>query len=83
MSKAAIRKLGGSHVVVVPPAYIKQTGLTAGAAVELTVRGDTLTVKPNPDRNRAPSLEALIKATPKAARVKGWDEMPSAGVELP
>lgn len=83
MSKAAIRKLGGSHVIVVPPTYLRQTGLSAGATVDLTVRGDTLTVKPDSDHNHAPSLEALIKTTPKTARVKGWDEMPSAGAELP
>lgn len=77
MSKAAIRKLGGSHFVVVPPVFLKQTGLTAGSTVELVVRGDTLTVKPD----RAPGLDELIKATPKRARVPGWDEMPAAGAE--
>lgn len=77
MSKGAIRKLGGSHVVVVPPAFLKQTGLTAGSGVELAVRGDTLTVKPD----RAPGLEELIKATPRKARLPGWDEMQPAGAE--
>lgn len=78
MTKAAIRKLGGSHVVVVPPAYLKQTGLNAGSSVELSVRGDTLVMKPR----RAPSLEQLIKSTPKGSRVPGWDEITPAGTEL-
>ena len=78
MSKAAIRKLGGSHFVIVPPTFLKQTGLTAGSTVEVAVRGDTLTIKPD----RAPSLEDLIKATPKPARVPGWDEMPPVGAEF-
>jgi antitoxin ChpS len=77
MSKAAIRKLGGSHVVVVPPTFLKQAGLSAGSTVDVSVRGDTLTVKPD----KAPSLEELIKATPKKARVAGWDEMPAVGGE--
>lgn len=77
MSKSAIRKLGGSHVLVVPPAFLRQAGLTAGSTVELSIRGDTLTVKPG----RAPPLEELVKATPKRSRVDGWDEMPAAGEE--
>jgi antitoxin component of MazEF toxin-antitoxin module len=77
MSKAVIRKLGGSHFVVIPPTFLKQTGLTAGSTVEVAIRGDTLTVKPD----RAPSLEELIKGTPRHARVAGWDEMPPAGAE--
>lgn len=77
MSKAAIRKLGGSHFVVVPPTFMKQAGLRAGSTVEVSVRGDTLTVKPD----RAPSLEDLIEETPKEARVPGWDDMPPVGAE--
>jgi antitoxin component of MazEF toxin-antitoxin module len=77
MTKAAIRKLGGSHFVVVPPAFLKQAGLSAGSTVDVSVRGDTLTVKPD----KAPSLEELVKATPKKARVPGWDEMPAIGGE--
>lgn len=77
MSKAAIRKLGGSHVVVVPPTFLKQTGLKAGSPVDVSIHGDTLTVKPD----RTPGLAELIKATPRKARVEGWDEMPPAGAE--
>lgn len=81
MSNAALRKAGGSVMVTLPPAYLKQHGLSAGSVVELKVSGRQLVVTPGTKRL---TLTDILAAAPKNARkqrVVGWDEMPPAGGE--
>lgn len=81
MSTSSLRKAGGSVMVTVPPAYLKQHGLAAGDLVKVEVRGDKLTVMPAKTRIR---LADILKAAPRnaaALRADGWDEMPPAGNE--
>jgi antitoxin ChpS len=81
MSTSSLRKAGGSVMVTVPPAYLKQHGLSAGDLVEVEVRGDRLTVMPAKAKVR---LSDILKAVPKdaaAMRADGWDEMPPVGHE--
>ena len=81
MSTTSLRRAGGSVTVVVPPAYLKQTGLAVGSSVEVSVAGDRLTIRP---AGRKLTLRAILSGTPKDARkmrAPGWDEMPDAGRE--
>jgi len=81
MSTTSLRRAGGSVTVVVPPTYLKKTGLSAGSRVEVSMTGDRLTVRP---AGRKLTLADIIAATPRSARklrVPGWDEMPPVGRE--
>lgn len=81
MSRYSLRKAGGSVMVTIPPAYLKQNGLAAGSAVEVEERDDKLVI--TPARARV-TLSDILKAAPKNARklrAAGWDEMPEAGNE--
>lgn len=81
MSSAALRKAGGSVMVTVPPAYLKQHGLAAGSVVELKVSGRQLVVTPG---KKKLTLAEILAAAPKNARrqrAAGWDAMPAAGNE--
>jgi antitoxin component of MazEF toxin-antitoxin module len=81
MATTSLRRAGGSVTVVVPPAYLKQTGLTVGSAVELSVAGDRLMIRP---AGRKLTLRDILAAAPKDARkqrVAGWDEMADVGRE--
>jgi antitoxin component of MazEF toxin-antitoxin module len=82
MTKTApLRRAGGSVTVVVPPTFLKQTGLTVGSTVELSVAGDRLTIRP---AGRKLTLKDILDAAPADARKQrapGWDEMPPAGRE--
>jgi len=69
-------------MVTLPPAYLKETGLTVGATVDLEIKGDKLMVSPAKKRV---TLQDILKAAPKDAaklRVPGWDELRPAGKEL-
>lgn len=81
MSSAALRKAGGSVMVTLPPAYLKQHGLTAGSVVELKVSGRQLVVTPGAKKL---TLADILSAAPRNARrlrAPDWDEMPAAGNE--
>jgi antitoxin component of MazEF toxin-antitoxin module len=77
----SLRRAGGSVTVVVPPTYLKETGLTVGSTVELSVTGDRLTIRP---AGRKLTLKDILDATPADARnqrAPGWDEMTPVGRE--
>lgn len=81
MSLASLRRAGGSVMVTVPPVYLKETGLTVGAIVNLEVRGNELRVTPG---KKKITLQDILAAAPKDAhklREPGWDEMRPAGNE--
>lgn len=47
MSTAKLRQIGGSIVVAIPPAHLKQLHLSADSAVEISVENHRLIIKPN------------------------------------
>lgn len=82
MSQASLRRAGGSVMVTVPPAYLKQNGLSAGQTVRLEMKGDTLTIRPAAKKRI--TLAEILRGTPRKAarqRAEGWDEIPAAGRE--
>jgi antitoxin ChpS len=81
VSRYSLRKAGGSVMVRIPPAYLKQNGLTAGSAVEVEEHGGKLVITPAKTRV---TLADILKAAPKNARtlrVEGWDDMTPVGNE--
>lgn len=82
MSHASLRRAGGSVMVTVPPAFLKQTGLSAGQTVSLEMKGDTLTIRPA--AKKRVTLAEILRGTPKKAarqRVEAWDELRTVGKE--
>ncbi len=47
MSTAKLRQAGGSIVVAIPPAHVKQLHLSADSAVDISVENNQLIIKPN------------------------------------
>jgi antitoxin component of MazEF toxin-antitoxin module len=78
MGTVALRRSGGSLILAVPAAFAAQNHLVAGCQLVWKIEGDALVVKPS---RKKPTLAELIAATPKEARVEGWDEMAAAGNE--
>jgi antitoxin ChpS len=79
MGTVALRRSGGSLILAVPAAFAAQNNLVAGCQVAWFIEGDALVVKPS---RKKPTLAELIAATPKEARVDGWDELTPVGKEL-
>jgi antitoxin component of MazEF toxin-antitoxin module len=78
MGTVALRRSGGSLILAVPAAFAAQNHLVAGCQLVWKIEGDALVVKPS---RKKPTLAELIAATPKEARVEGWDEMAAVGNE--
>ena len=81
MSTSSLRKAGGSVMVTVPPAFLKQHKLCAGDRVDIEIRDNKLTITPVKAKVR---LADILKAAPKdaaALRADGWDEMRPVGKE--
>ena len=78
MGTVTLRRSGGSLILAVPAAFAAQNHLVAGCQLAWTIEGDALVVKPS---RKKPTLAELIAATPKAARVEGWDDMAAVGNE--
>lgn len=81
MSSAALRKAGGSVMVTVPPAYLKQHGLSAGSVVELKVSGRQLVVTPGKKKLTLGDILAAVPKNARRQRAAGWDELPAVGNE--
>ena len=47
MANAKLRQVGGSTVVAIPPALLKQIGLATDDAVSVTVEKDQLVIRPH------------------------------------
>ncbi len=75
-----LRKAGGSLVMTVPKAFIDQNGLGEGSQVELHLLGNKMTVEA-PTRPRYKLADLMAEMPEGLPRVKGWDEMPSVGLE--
>ena len=79
-----LRKVGGSIMLVVPPAVLKILNLRPGAKMSLAVRHGRLVMEPQP-RLRYSLDELLQQCNPKVRRKKEerqWLSDKSAGGEL-
>jgi antitoxin ChpS len=84
MATTSLRRVGGSVMLAVPPAILKQLNLESGATVGLTVDGDRLVIEARP-RPRY-TLEELL-AQCNAAEISSdenreWLDLKPLGREL-
>jgi antitoxin ChpS len=83
MHKTNLRKVGGSIMLVVPPAFLDQLHLQAGSAVNLSIEEGRLVLTPNP-RPRytlAELLAASDYSQPPSAEEREWLDAPVVGGE--
>ncbi|MEE2000891.1 antitoxin [Alkalimonas sp. MEB108] len=84
MHTTNLRKVGGSVMLAVPPAFLEQLHLQAGTTVGLAVDHGCLVVNPNP-RPRY-TLEELLAASdysqPLSPEEREWVDTPAVGEEL-
>lgn len=84
MHTTSLRKVGGSIMLAVPPAFLEQLHLQAGATVGLAVDHGCLVVDPKP-RSRytlAELLAASDYSQPQRAEDREWVDAPAVGGEL-
>lgn len=87
MHTTKLRKVGGSVMVVVPPAMLDQLHLKAGATVGLAFDGDRLILQPQPKpRYTLDELLAKCDASSPAPEMSEedrlWLNLPPVGREL-
>ena len=84
MHTTALRKVGGSVMLAVPPAFLDQLHLQAGATVGLAVADGRLIVdpKPQPRYTLAELLAASDYSHPQPAEEREWVDAPAVGGEL-
>lgn len=84
MHTTNLRKVGGSVMLAVPPAFLDQLHLQAGNTVGMSVTDGRLVVDPKP-RIRytlAELLAASDYSQPLPAEEREWVDAPSVGAEL-
>lgn len=79
-----LRKVGGSIMLAVPPAFLEQLHLQAGATVAVTVSNGHLVIdpKPRPRYTLAQLLAASDYSQPQTAQDREWVDAPAVGGEL-
>jgi antitoxin ChpS len=79
-----LRKVGGSVMMVVPPAFLELLHLQAGTAVGVAVDGGRLVVepKPRPHYTLAELLAASDYSQPQPPEQREWVDAPAVGAEL-
>ncbi|NNN07072.1 MAG: antitoxin [Elusimicrobia bacterium] len=84
MHTTNLRKVGGSVMLAVPPAFLDQLHLRAGAAVGVAVADGRLVIDPKPRRRYtlAELLAASDYTRPQPAKEREWVDAPAAGGEL-
>ncbi len=84
MHKTNLRKVGGSVMLVVPPAFLDQLNLQAGATVGLVVDHGCLVVdpKPRPRYTLAELLAVSDYSQAQSTEDREWVDAPSVGGEL-
>ena len=80
MHTTSLRKVGGSVMLAVPPAFLDQLHLQPGAMVGLAVDDGRLVVQPRP-RPRYSLAQLMAEMPEELPRVDGWDDMPAVGLE--
>ncbi|MFN7834820.1 MAG: antitoxin [Burkholderiaceae bacterium] len=86
MHTTNLRKVGGSVMLAVPPAFLDQLNLQVGATVGLAVDYGCLVVNPQP-RPRYTLAELLAEAEaagvyPRPKEEREWIDAPPVGREL-
>ena len=84
MHTANLRKVGGSIMMAVPPAFLDQLHLQAGATVGVSVIDGRLVVDPNPRPHYtlAELLAASDYSQPISAEEREGVDAPAVGGEL-
>ena len=79
-----LRKVGGSVMLAVPPAFLEQLNLKAGASVSLMVAEGHMVVHPHPKPSY--SLQELlapaVDAPASEPQDREWLDAPAVGGEL-
>ena len=83
MHTTSLRKVGGSVMMIVPPAFLDQLRLQPGAVVGVAIENGRLIVEPRPLRY---TLNELIAQCDLSAPVSGaereWIDAPEVGLEV-
>ena len=84
MHTTNLRKVGGSVMLAVPPAFLDQLHLKAGATVGLAVTDGRLVVepKPRPRYTLAELLAASDYSQPQPPEEREWVDAPAVAAEL-
>ena len=84
MHTTNLRKVGGSVMLAVPPAFLEQLHLQAGATVGLAIDHGRLVVepKPRPRYTLAELLAASDYSQPQTAQEREWVDAPAVGGEV-
>jgi antitoxin ChpS len=79
-----LRKVGGSIMLAVPPAFLDQLHLQADATVGLAVEHDRLIVapRPRPRYTLAELLAASDYSPPQTPGEREWVDAPAVGREI-
>ncbi len=85
MHTTSLRKVGGSVMLAVPPAFLDQLNLQPGSTVGLAVDHGCLVVhpRPRPRYTLAELLAASDYSQPQPAAEREWVDAPAVGRELP
>lgn len=85
MHTTSLRKVGGSVMLAVPPAFLDQLKLQPGSTVGLAVDHGCLVVHPRPRKRYtlAELLAASDYSQPQPAAEREWVDAPAVGRELP
>lgn len=82
MHTTNLRKVGGSVMLAVPPAFLDQLHLQAGAMVGIAVVDGQLVINPRPRYTLAELLAASDYSQPQPASEREWVDAPAVGGEL-
>ena len=84
MHTTNLRKVGGSVMLAVPPAFLDQLHLQVGATVGLAVSDGRLVVdpKPRPRYTLGELLAASDYSQPQPVEEREWIDAPRVGKEL-
>ncbi len=84
MHTTNLRKVGGSVMLAVPPAFLDQLHLQVGATVGITVDHGCLVVnpRPRPRYTLAELLAASDYSQPQPPEEREWVDTPPVGGEL-
>jgi antitoxin ChpS len=83
MHTTNLRKVGGSVMLAVPPAFLEQLHLQAGSTVGLAVSEGRLVIEPaaRPRYTMAELLAASDYAQPQPPEEREWVDAPAVGGE--
>jgi antitoxin MazE len=78
--KTYVRKWGNSLALRIPKAFAEEAGLAPDAAVELSLKGGDLVVKPV--QEATPTLAELLRGVTDKNLPGEWDTGPAVGKEV-